>query len=76
MPLKTWMVRFLVAFLVAAALLLVVQVLKGNPVQSALAFGAGWGALAAAVFTGVGYAKYRRSPACMSKRPSGQSGAA
>jgi hypothetical protein len=76
MPLTTWIFRFLVAFVVAAVVLFLVQLLKGNTLESALSYSVGWGALASAVFTGVGYAKYRRSPACMTKPPKTGPGAA
>jgi len=74
--LKYWIVRFALFFAVAFAVLLVVQLLKGNHVSAAVAYGLSWGALSAFVFTAIGYARYRRSPACMTKRSSGGSGAA
>jgi hypothetical protein len=73
MSLKHWIVRFLLFFVVAFAVLLVVKVLKGNQVSAAVAYGLSWAALSASVFTAIGYARYRRSPACMTKRSSGRS---
>ena len=67
MSTSDWVVRFLLAFAVAAAVLAVVQLAKGASVASAAAFAAAWGALSALVFTGVGYLKYKRNPACMIK---------
>lgn len=63
-----WLKRFALAFLVGAALLFVVQYLKGMPPADALKFGALWGAISAAIFTLTGYVRYRRNPACMLPR--------
>lgn len=65
MPKWTWIKRFVLAFAIAAAVLFAVHLGKGYPAVAAAWFAALWGAIAAAVFTLVGYVKYRRSPACM-----------
>jgi hypothetical protein len=67
MSTAAWAFRFLLAFAVAAAALAVVQLAKGANIGSAATFAAVWGALTALVFTGVGYIKYKRNPACMIK---------
>lgn len=60
-----WVKRFFVSFLVAGLALLVVHLLKGRTLVDAAAFGGLWGAVSAAIFALVGYARYRRNPACM-----------
>lgn len=63
-----WLKRFALAFLGAGALLLAVEMLKGHAADQAVPFALGWGAMFATVFTLVGYARFRRNPACMLPR--------
>lgn len=60
-----WLKRFLLALLVASALLFVVQLAKGNSTSAASQFAALWGGISAALFTLVGFVRYKRNPACM-----------
>lgn len=63
-----WWRRFVVAFAIAAPVLFAVHAIKGHAVPDAAGFGCLWGAVAAAIFTIVGYVRYRRNPACMLPR--------
>lgn len=60
-----WIKRFVLALTVAGLLLFVVQQLKGYSLMDAALFAAIWGTLSAALFTLVGYRRYKRNPACM-----------
>lgn len=60
-----WAKRLVSAFVIAGAALFAVQLAKGHAWPDAMTFGATWGAVFAAIFTGIGYARYRRNPACM-----------
>lgn len=60
-----WIRRFVLALLVAVPLLFAVQWLKGQPADAAAWFAAAWGLLSAALFSGIGYWRWRRNPACM-----------
>lgn len=67
-----WIKRFCLAFLGAAVLLCVLELVKGHDWLQALRFAALWGTVFAALFTGIGYARFKRNPACMlppDKRP-------
>ncbi len=66
---RFWLVRFLVAAFVAAALLFVVRLLRGNVAAEAAKFAAAWGAASGGLFTLIGYVRYRRNPACMLPAP-------
>lgn len=63
-----WIKRFVLAFVFAGTVLFAVHLVKGYPAIDAAWFAALWGAIAAAIFTLVGYVKYRRNPACMLPR--------
>ncbi len=65
---KFWLKRFVVALLVAGALLFAVELAKGHDPGDAAVLAALWGALSAALFTLIGYLRYRRDPACMVPR--------
>ena len=67
MSTEAWLVRCLLAFVVASAALAVVQLAKGATENSAAIFAGVWGATTALPFTGVGYIKHKRNPACMIK---------
>lgn len=62
-----WIKRFTVAFLVGVAVLFAAELLKGRAVIQAAEHAAVWGLVVAGIFTGVGYLRYRRNPACMVK---------
>ena len=71
-----WIKRLVIAFAVAAALLFIVQFLKGIIFEQAIAYALGWGAVSAGVFTLVGYLRFKRNPACMlPTRPAKSDGA-
>lgn len=65
---RHWLKRFVLALIVAGTVLFAVQCLKGHVIAGAARFAALWGVVSAAVFTLVGYVRYRRSPACMLPR--------
>ena len=60
-----WLKRLVFAFLVAGALLFLVQLAKGYQPLPAMQFALFWGGATAALFTLVGYIRYKRNPACM-----------
>ena len=61
---KFWLKRFVFALLIATALLFVVELVKGHGRVEAAQFAALWGAISAALFTLIGYNRYKRNPAC------------
>lgn len=65
---RFWLKRFFFALLIASALLFVVELAKGHESADAARFAALWGVLSAALFTLVGYIRYKRNPACMLPR--------
>ncbi len=68
MGIAFWIKRFVLAFVFAGILLCVVQFLKGGTVPSAFQYGLFWGGISAALFTLIGYVRYKRNPACMLPR--------
>ena len=60
-----WITRTVVSFLVAFALLLAIQLIKGFSLISGSWFALIWGAIAATIFTLVSYYHFKRNPACM-----------
>jgi len=68
MPNCFWIKRCALAFVVAAVLLFTAHLLRGHSATEAVTFAALWAAVAAAIFTLVGYVRYKRNPACMSRR--------
>lgn len=62
------MKRFVLALVIAGAVLFVVQWLKGRATSDAAEFAAFWGGVSAGIFTGIGYVRYRRNPACRAPR--------
>ena len=67
MPRHFWIKRLIISFVVAFAALTIVQMAKGTESQPATIFGLIWGAIAAVIFTGIGYYRFRKNPACMTK---------
>lgn len=65
---RFWLKRFFLALLIAIALLFAVELAKGHELADAVRFAALWGFLSAALFTLVGYVRYKRNPACMLPR--------
>lgn len=63
-----WVKQLVSAFVTAGAALCAVQLANGHAWPDAIGFAAVWGAIFAAICTGVGHAKYRRTPACMLPR--------
>jgi hypothetical protein len=66
MPLFFFVRRFLIAFVIAAAVISAAQFLKGHPLALAIPDGLLWGAISSAVYTLVLAYKLRRS-ACYAK---------
>lgn len=60
-----WLKRFLLAFVGAGLTLFAVELLKGHELAQAVEFAVLWSVVFAALFTLIGYARYRRNPACM-----------
>jgi hypothetical protein len=63
-----WVNRFLIALLVACAILFLVGLIKGRALENAAQSAALWGVLSAGIFTLAGYIRYKRNPACMLPR--------
>lgn len=63
-----WMRRFLVALVVAFAVLFLVHLAKGYADAETLQFAAVWSLISAGLFTVFGYIRYRRNPTCMLPR--------
>ena len=61
---KFWLKRFVSALLIATALLFIVELVKGHGRAEAAQFAALWGAITAALFTLIGYNRYKRNPTC------------
>lgn len=64
-----WIKRLAMSFVVAFAALALTAKVKGAATPEAIVFGLIWGAITALIFTGVGYYRFRRNPACMTKAP-------
>lgn len=63
-----WIRRFVIALVIAWAVLFAAHLLRGHALADSAWFAALWGAAAAVIFTVIGYVKYRRNPACMLPR--------
>lgn len=63
-----WSRRFGGAFVVAALLLFLLRFARGDAAAEAAVYALAWGAVAAAVYAGVIWLRWRRSPACF-RRP-------
>ncbi|HKZ11571.1 MAG TPA: hypothetical protein VJL61_12840 [Rhodanobacteraceae bacterium] len=63
-----WLKRFVLALVMAGAVLFIAQRLKGHAATDAAAFATLWSTVFAGIFTGIGYVRYRRNPACMVSR--------
>lgn len=59
-----WIKRFLLVWLVAFAVLLAVELLKGHGIEAALIFSASWSFAAAAIFTATRVYQSRRGRQC------------
>ncbi|MCC6316640.1 MAG: hypothetical protein IT361_03025 [Gemmatimonadaceae bacterium] len=66
---RFWFTRFATAFVAALVVLTVVRVARGSSFIDAATYGALWGAVFAALFTVIGYLRFRRNPACMLPPP-------
>ena len=71
-----WLRRFVVALMISSALLFVVELVKGQAWAEATQSAALWGMISAALFTLIGYYRYKRNPACWLPRPSNNGPAA
>ena len=69
-----WIRRFFLALAIAGISLALAQWLKGHAPAAAVQYGALWGVISAALFTGIGYARYRKDPACMLPREDARAG--
>lgn len=69
MPRFYWTRRFVIAFIAAGVVLCAAHLVRGHALADSIGFGLLWGAIAAVIFTVVGYLRYRRNPACMLPRP-------
>lgn len=65
MPTGFWVKRFVVSFVIACVVLGALQYVKGAGQGEAVRFGLVWGVISAGLFTGIGYVRFRRNPACM-----------
>ena len=59
-----WLRRFLINFLIASGLLLVVNLAKGKALREAAGESLVWGGIAAAIFTSTGIFRARRGDPC------------
>lgn len=59
-----WVRRFLLALVVAFAVLFGAELAKGHPQMAALRFAGLWGLATGTIFTLASYVRYRRNPAC------------
>jgi hypothetical protein len=66
---KFWLKRFLLAFATATVLLAVIEVIKGRGTDDAAEFALQWGAISAALFTAIGYIRFKRNPTCWRPPP-------
>ena len=60
-----WIKRFIIALLGSGVLLFCVELAKGHERAAAIQFAVVWGLAFAVLFTGIGYFKFKRNPACM-----------
>ncbi|MFN3860773.1 MAG: hypothetical protein ACK4R2_04825 [Roseateles sp.] len=60
-----WIKRFLISLLGAGVLLFGVELAKGHAQAAAAKFAIIWGLVFAVLFTGIGYIRFKRNPACM-----------
>ncbi|HWJ96316.1 MAG TPA: hypothetical protein VNT33_16425 [Telluria sp.] len=63
-PLSHWIVQYLVATVTMFVLLLVIDLLRGTPVEQAWASCLLWAAAASAIFVGSRYRQAARGDAC------------
>lgn len=63
-----WIKRFVVALSVAVVVLLAVRLAEGQLLADAARFAILWGISSGALFTLIGYIRFRRNPACMIPR--------
>ncbi|WP_146677030.1 hypothetical protein [Pirellula sp. SH-Sr6A] len=70
---KDWFSRFLCAFAVSFVVLCMVHLFRGRQLVLSVSYGLVWGLLTASLFTVIGYTKYRRCRACVTRPPSGGS---
>ena len=59
-----WIKRFILSLLGSGILLFCVELAKGHERTAALQFAIFWGLAFAVLFTGIGYFKFKRNPAC------------
>ena len=64
MNIRFWLRRFLINFLIASGLLLVVNLAKGKALREAAGESLVWGGIAAAIFTSTGILRARRGDPC------------
>jgi hypothetical protein len=59
-----WTKRFLVATVIASAILTVSELLKGRELVAAVSFGLGWGVVSSAIYTGTRIYRSRKGQHC------------
>ena len=59
-----WIKRFLLVLVIAFAIIVAGQLVQQRTLEHALIEGALWAPVAAAIFVGVAFARWRRSQAC------------
>lgn len=52
MPIKKWLIQYVIAIPIAGLLLMAVQLLKGRDIDYAIEFGLLWGIISASIFLG------------------------
>ena len=62
---RFWIKRFILSLLGSGAILFCVELAKGHERTAAVQFAIVWGLAFAVLFTGIGYFKFKRNPACM-----------
>ena len=60
-----WIKRFIIALLGSSILLFCIELAKGHERAAAAQFAIVWGLAFAVLFTGIGYFRFNRNPACM-----------
>ncbi len=70
MPIKQWLIQYLIAFPVVFTLLAGVQYIKGRDLQYCIEFGVLWGVISIAIFALRRVYIYKKNTACIIKNTS------
>lgn len=60
-----WIKRFVLSLIGSSFLIFGVELAKGHTQEAATQFAGIWGLIFAVLFTGIGYIRFKRNPACM-----------